>query len=376
MKYIINSCKLLIVTLIMILLVSCKEKTKTVKEVPGVFIQIVDKQDITETKELVGQTVSKEDVNLVARIEGELIKKNFQEGHIVKKGQVLFEIEKDLYKSKVDAASAGLKNAEAIRRHAEIEQTRQGTLVKKDAVSQQSYDNAEVALQKANANIELCKAKLEEARINLGYTTIKAPFNGLIGLSNYDVGNIVNPQNGLLANIVNVDPIEVEFPISEKIYTSIMLAPSIGAKKRLKLSDFETVLILPNGTKYMHKGEINFLNNRINPSTGTLLLRATFPNSEHILLPGQYVKIRLKKKKRIYALVIPNSVTQIDKDGPFIFVVNKNNIVEKRRVSLGDNIRKNVIIKEGISEGEQVIVEGIQKVYGGLKVNPLIKKNK
>jgi membrane fusion protein, multidrug efflux system len=361
--------------LLLLFLTSCKEK-EIVKEPPGVFTAPVQIEDVTETKEIVGETVPSEDVNLIARVDGELQKINFREGQLVKKGQVLFEIEKDLYQSKVAATKASLKNAEAIEKHAKIEKSRQGTLVEKDAVSQQAFDNAEVAMEKAQANVELCKAKLEESRINLGYSTIKAPFEGMIGLHNYDVGNIVGPQNGFLANIVKINPIDVEFPINEKIYTSIMLEMSKSIDRRLEFSEFKTVLILPNGHEYRHQGKIKFLNNRVDPSTGTLLMKASFPNPERIILPGQYVRIRMEKKDRQNSLVIPNSIVQLDKNGNFVFVVDKNNIVSKRRITLGKNILNKVVVKSGLSEGEQIVIEGVQKVHSGMKVNPILKKEK
>ena len=375
MNYVRNLHLSIIWILLLLILSSCKEQ-KMEKEPPGVFIAPVKLMNITDSKEIVGQTVPKEDVNLVARVDGELQNINFKEGHPVKKGEVLFEIEKDLYQSKVAASEASLNNALAILKHAKTEYDRQTTLVKKDAVSQQAHDNAEAAYEKAQANVELCKAKIEEAKINLSYTIIKAPFDGVIGLSNYDRGNIVGPLNGFLANIVKVDPIDVEFPINEKIYTTMMLEMSGQQEMKIDLSDLQTVLILSNGAKYMHSGEVDFSNNRVDPSTGTLLLRASFPNPERIILPGQYVKIRIEKKKKEYALVIPNSIVQVDKKGSFVFVVDKNKIAKKRRIIQGENIREYVVVKDGLSKGEHIIVEGVQKVYSGLKVKTIIKKIK
>ena len=359
--------------LCMLFVTGCKDNNQNESISPGVVVSAVKYENITPVREIVGQSVANKDVNFYARVEGILEEINFVEGTTVKKGAILFEIEKDQYQAQVDAAKASLKNAEASLRNAKIDYNRQKVLVYKNAVSQQIYDEAEAKKEIAIAEVDAAKARLKEAEINLGYTTVIAPFDGLIGLSRYDAGNLVGPQSGSLASIVSVNPIDVEFTISESVYTSVMQEIAANGKGGIDLSKLIPSLILPNNIAYPHKGEVNFSNNRVDPSTGTILVRAVFSNPDHILLPGQYVRVQLTEKKKKFALLIPQVSIQIDKEGHFIFVVDKNNTVEKRRVVLGSVYNNDIIVKKGLVKGELVISEGIQKVYPGITANPILK---
>ncbi|OGV48995.1 MAG: hypothetical protein A2017_17380 [Lentisphaerae bacterium GWF2_44_16] len=323
--------------------------------------------DITSSVSYIAQAVADEEVDLIARVEGFLEKRNFEEGNFVKKGDVLLFIERAYYKAKVDAAKAQVEQENALLKDALIEYDRQKSLFAKSAVSKRDFEKAETNKASLEAKKLADEANLELARLNLSYTEIKAPFDGRMGKSFYSAGNLVNPSSGKLATIVKTGDIKVEFYISEAL-----LAEYLNNKKdKAKDSIFIPSLILPDGSVYGHKGKIDFIDNKINSSTGTILLRSKFPNPDNILIPGMYVKIILTDKEHKKSLLIPSSAIQEDQSGKFVMIVDKQNKVQTRKVETGTRAGINIVIEKGLNDGELVITEGMQKVRAGMTVTPI-----
>ncbi|MCF6174587.1 MAG: efflux RND transporter periplasmic adaptor subunit [Victivallaceae bacterium] len=353
-------------------IVGCERKAPPPRLQPTVVVTPATNEDIVKTHAAVGQTVAQDKVEFLARVEGFLVKREFIEGDFVQKGKLLFEIEKDKYQAEVQSAQADLENAQADLINAQIDFKRQTTLLAQKATSQRAYDNARAAKMMADAKVMAAQGKLKIAKINLSYTDIKAPFDGLIGLSTYSVGNVIGPNSGTLATIIKLDPMKVEFNLNEAVILSALQKGNINRaqddrkiKVRLRLS---------NGTIYRHDGIIDFIDNRINPATGSIKLRVAFENKKRILLPGQYVNVILEAREQIVALMIPQASIQEDQQGKFVLVVTAQQQVKRKNVTVGDRHGINIIIKSGLIAGELVIVEGLQKVREGMKVKTMRDK--
>ena len=360
----------------LLLLTSCSDKQPPPPPPPSVIVTTVSSDEVTESMNIVGQVAAKENVYLQARVKGFLTKRNFAEGSFVKKGQLLYEIEKGLYQAQVEAAQAELDEANAQLNNAMIDYNRQKTLVQKSAVSVQVFDIAATLKASTEANVLGAKAKLKEAQLNLSYTDIYAPFGGRIGVSTYSVGNLVGPESNPLAQVVMIDPIRVEFNLAESLILTILQETFSGNKlpnknsKKVILKSVIPKLILANGTKYKYAGQINFVNNIINPLTGTILMRALFSNPKALLIPGSYVKVSLQNDVKTKAMLIPQSSIQEDQAGKFVMALNKDNEVVQKSITTGAIFGANIVVNKGLKVGEIIIVEGLQKVRTGLKVKP------
>ncbi len=348
----------------------CSKPAKKVASPPGVIVTPAVRQDVIASFQIVGQVVADSDVDFRARVEGFLEKRNFKEGQFVKKNDLLFVIEKSQYEAKYAMAKADVMRQKAALDKTSLDYERQKTLYEKKAVSKQVFDNATYEKASAAAQELSAEASLKDAELQLSYTEIRAPFDGRIGLATYSVGNLVGPSSSTLANIVKVDPIKVQFNVSESaIVTAIQYFNK--NKERYKLIP---KLILPNGTPYDLSGSIEFWSNKVNSSTGTILMQAAFKNPTGILIPGQYVKVILERNDKVTAILIPKSAIQQDQTGDFAMVVGKDNIVKTRPVKTGDKYGVNIVIESGLKEGERVITEGLQKVRPNMKVSPVLNE--
>lgn len=346
---------------------------KQEKEAPppvGVTVVPAVKGNVIQSTQVVGQIIAYDDVDLVARVEGFLEKRNFKEGQFVKKDDLLFQIEKAEYLAQVNAAKANLASKEAALKNALIEYERQKGLYEKNAVSKKNYDNAEYEKSSSEAEVLKANAELEKAQLNLNYTDIKAPFDGRVGIAAYSVGNLVNPSSGTLANIVKLHPIKVNFNISEdQIVNQIIENMKDRGKQQAKVK-----LIMANGQMYNKTGKIAYWDNKINPMTGTIKIQAVFSNEETILIPGEYVKVIIESDESIETILIPRSTIQQDQSGHFVLLVTADDKVQKQNVEIGDNYGINVAVKSGLKDGDRVISEGIQKVQDGVKVKPTLNE--
>lgn len=367
-----------IVSLLIVFLVGC-EKKKALKAVPpGVEVIKTQNKNVFEYKSAIGQVVSSDHVYLYARVEGFLEKKNFFDGAFVKKGDVLFVIQRSQYQAQVEAAEAALKKEEANLINAKIEYKRYKDLAKTSAVSQEKFNVADSVYGQAMASVLSAKANLELQKLLLSYTLVKAPFSGRVGIAPYFEGELVGPSSKPLIYLTKLDPIWVEFVVPENsLVTYIQKILKENKKihineKLLLTTSLTPTLILSNGTQYKHNGIINFLDNRIDPSTGTFLMRASFSNHEELLLPGAYVTVNLKSKHKSEAILIPQATLQENQLGKYVLIVNKKNIVESRNIVTGEVYGEDILVKKGLKPGDLIIFRGIQKVRPGIEVKPVL----
>lgn len=330
--------------------------------VPAVVVTPVIEQAVADSAEFVGRTEAFEQVDLRARVEGFLLERPFVEGNDVEKGATLFVIDPAEYQANVVAAQAEIERAAAQREAAlnEVERARQ--LVARGNISESEVDKREAEANRLAAEIKAGEASLDRARLDVGYTNITSPIAGRTGRSAFDPGNLVGPESGVLATVIRLDPIYVSFPVSEKAYLDYMKAEDRpDLTPRIRLSD---------SSIYPLAGEVDFVDNRIDPTTGTIQVRTTFPNPDALLLPGQYVTVVLAEAEPTVHPVIPQAAVQENQTGAFVLVVDEENKVEARQVTMGQRIETQWVVLDGLREGELVIVEGMQKVRPGGVVEP------
>ncbi|UCH75075.1 MAG: efflux RND transporter periplasmic adaptor subunit [Rhodospirillales bacterium] len=333
---------------------------------PSVTVAPVISRPVASTLEFVGRTDAYREVDLRARVVGFLLERFFEEGAEVSQGQVLFQIDPAEYEAAAAAAAARIKRAEATLTEATRNLKRAETLVKRGHLSQAELDEAVAKAAQAEADLAGAKADLTTAELNLGYTRIVAPISGRIGKSRIDAGNLIGPDSGVLASIVDVDPIRVTFAITEREMLDYKQAQQGSESRR-----YTPTLRLANGSMLEEPGVITFLDNRADPMTGTIRLFAEFPNAEQLVLPGQFVSVVLVSAEPEEMIVVPQSAVQTNQAGAFVLVVDEDNSVSSRAVVLGERTDGDVVVTQGLVVGEMVVVEGIQKVRPGAKVTPV-----
>jgi membrane fusion protein (multidrug efflux system) len=352
-----------------------------------VIVAPVRVQDVTDRVHFIGNVEATQQVEVRARVEGFLDKVSFTEGSSVEAGTVLYQIEQGPYQAALDqakavlaAAQAQLASAQATLKEKEAELGRQTTLARQQFASQAVLDQATAlrdeaaaAVQQADAQIQSAQAQINTANLNLSYTTLKAPISGLIGKSSSTVGNLVSPNTGVLATIVQMSPIRVVFAIPERDYVTIMklLAGRKGSAGAESYDLFSPQLLLPDGTAYDRPGRIEFINNQIDPSTGTVAVRASFDNPGNVLLPGQYASVTVQVGRSQALPSVPQAAVLQDDQGSYVYLVDKDNRVQKRPVKTGIRTQTGFAVESGLQQGETVIVDGIQKARPGIIVQPV-----
>jgi len=329
---------------------------------PGVGVQLARMKAVAPSDSFVGRIKAINTVQLRARVEGFLEKVLFKEGQHVKTGELLYQIEKTQYQAAVDQANANLAAAQAVQLNAQLQFNRAADLVKTQAVAQTTLDQDRANLDSANASILQNRAALAIAQENLGYTDIKSPIDGRIGLTTYTQGNLVNPASGVLATIVSDDPIYVEFPVSMRQIADITAAHKQEAPGALAI---KVVVHLANRQEYAHPGTWNFIDNEADQQTDTLLVRAVLPNPERQLVDGAFVTVDVEEAEEKPRLVIPRAALLLDQAGVYVLVVDKEHKVAIRRVTTGEAVNTEIAIASGLEAGEAVIVDGVQKVRPG-----------
>lgn len=305
-----------------------------------------------------GRVVAKYNVDVLARINGWLEKRYFEEGTPVQKGQTLFLIEPNQYQNAVNTAKANVRQTKAVYVDAEKDLERAKELVAQDYVSKSYYDDALAARDRSLAAYDAAKAQLADVELNLSYTKVKAPIDGKIGKIMITEGNLVNPQSGPLARIVSVSPIYVEFNMKSADYIKLRKISS-----DLNLKNLAIQVQLADGNMYEEEGIVEFINNEVNQTTGSLRLRATFENADGLLVPGDYVKVHAKAKNPRKVVLIPQASVLDDAEGYYIWMVDENNQAVRRNIKVSDEVDKKWVIEEGIEPTEQYVVKGVQSIY-------------
>ena len=330
---------------------------------PAVTVVPAAVEDIRPQFRFTGRIEAVSKVDLRARVDGFLEKRLFTEGADVKDGELLFTIEKGLYQAAVDEANAGIVTAEASLKLADVEFTRQSELVQRNVGAQARLDEATAKQGEARGSLLQQKATLEKAKLNLSYTDVRAPIAGRIGRANVSVGNFVGPQTGALATIVSQDPIYVGFPVTQREILAYR-------KERSNPAAVVVFVQLADGSRYAHSGRINFLDVTVNQGTDTVLVRASFPNPDRVLVDGQLVAVVLEGGTAESAILVPGQALQIDQAGAFVLVVDNENKVQVRRVEVGGPRGTSMVLRKGLNAGERVVSEGIQRIRPGQVVNP------
>jgi len=335
---------------------------------PAVGVRIAALKGVNESFDFVGRIKAVNKVELRARIEGFLDKVLFREGQDVKTGDLLYQIEKVQYQAQVDQAKANVAVAKATEINARLEFGRNTELVKKQYSPQSQVDANKAALDSAVGRIMQAEAALKQAEVNLDYTDIRSPIDGRIGRTAFTVGNLVNPASGVLATIVSQDPIYVLFPVSVRDLETIREA----RRRDGGMAKIDIRIKLSNGQPYPHSGVWNLTDPQVDQQTDSLIMRATIPNPEGLLIDGQFVTASIRERKEAPRLVIPQSALQADQSGYYALVVDDKHAVEVRRVQTGANLDADVIVTSGLREGDKVIVDGIQKVRPGQVVQETV----
>jgi RND family efflux transporter MFP subunit len=351
----------------------CRDRTSgSAAPPPTVTVARPTAQAVTDYLTFTGNTAPTNSVTLAARVEGYLEKVHFTDGSRVKKGDLLFTIQQDQYKAQLQQAEAELAAQKAALWHANTELTRYSALLKEDAATQTQVDHWRYEKESAEAGILNAQAKVELAKLKLSYTTVRAPFDGRIGRHLVDPGNVVGGmgQQTALAQIDQFDPIYVYFTINERDLLRVIQRQKSTAGPTFKERRIAVYFGLANEDGYPHEGLLGFTSVNVAPTTGTLQLRGIFANSDHRVLPGLFVRIRVPAVQQRAALLVPGDAVSFDQQGEYVLVVNNKNVVERRGVKSGPQVGERLVIGEGLKPDDLVIVEGVLQAIPGRTVNP------
>lgn len=339
-------------------------------EAPIVCVAPVQQQDVELYGEYVGRIRAQQFVEVRARVEGFLEQMLFAEGTYVKRNQVLFVINQDQYRAKADKVRAQLKKDEAQARKAERDLERIRPLYQQNAASQLDLDNAVAAYETAVASVGMSRADLDQAELELGYTIVRSPISGQISERHVDLGTLVGGSGkSLLATIVKSDTVLVDFSMTALDYLkSKERNVTLGQKDSTRSWQPTVTITLPDNSVYEQKSVVDFAEPQVNPKTGTFSVRAEMANPEHVLLPGQFTKVKLLLDVRENATVVPQKSLIIEKGGAYVFVMRRDSTVEKRFIELGPEFQNNMVVERGLAPGEMIVTEGYHKLTPGLKV--------
>ena len=361
---------LVVVTVLLVILLRPRPAAVVL---PVVAVEPVTTEDVNIYGDYVGRIRAQQFVEIRARVEGYLEKMLFAEGTYIRKGQTLFVIDPRVYRARVDKAKAQLNKARAQALKAKRDLDRIRPLFEQSAASQLELDNATAAYESAVADVAVGEADLTQAQMTLGYTSVQSPIAGYISERNADIGTLVGPSGkSLLATVVKSDTVRVDFSMTALDYLrSKARNVNLGHRDSTRKWDPYITVTLADGSEYPYRGLVDFADPQVDPQTGTFSVRAEMANPDHILLPGQFTKVRLLLDVREDAVVVPSKAIEIEKGGAYIYVVRPDSIVEKRFVETGPEIGQNIVVERGLVSGEDIVVEGYHKLQHGMKVEPV-----
>ena len=352
-----------------LLLFSCEKKEAPPPRVLEVSVVKLEPKTIPADFEFVGFTKSSHPVDIYARVQGYLDEIAYAEGDMVDEGELLFQLDPREYVAALDRAKADLKREEAILWNARVTKDRLQPLYEKNAASRRDLDNAIAGELSAEANVQVAEAKVIEAELNLSYTTILSPISGLSGRARFRTGTLITPaENGLLTTISVLDPIWVDFNVPSN---DILRSRDEITKKLLQFptdKDFTMKLTLADGTTFPYEGKSNFTSPTLDERTGTMLVRAYFPNPDNSLKPGEFVRVTAIGAVRPNSLFVPQSAVLESKSGMIVYVVGDDGKAEMVPVKTGDWWGNTWVIQEGLKPGQKVVYEGVNKLRPGVPV--------
>jgi membrane fusion protein (multidrug efflux system) len=375
-----------LIALALIVAAGCTSKTAQGAQ-PGtsdVEVLQVQEEDVPIYAEWIGTLDGLVNADVRAQVTGYLLKQGYQEGAFVKQGQLLFQIDPRPFQAALDQAQgqlaqahAALANAQAVQRRTELDVQRYRPLAEQQAASQQDLDNsvqnnlaAIATVETAKAQIKTYEAAVETAKINLDFTRLIAPIDGIAGQAQLQVGALVTPGSGIVTSVSTVDPIKVYFTVGEPQYLAWRQRFPTDADRQQADKELRLQLILADGSTYPHEGKFYFADRQVDQSTGAIRIAGLFSNPNNILRPGGYGKVRAVIRKQPGALLVPQRAVSELQGGYQVAVVGADNKVDVRTVTVGDRVDNRWIVTSGLSAGDRVVVEGVQRMRTGVHVNP------
>jgi len=352
-------------------LAGCQEEKKAVAPPPPPEVEVAEvvQKDVPLYQEWVASMDGLVNATILAQVQGYLIKQNYKEGDHIKKGALLFEIDPRPFQAAVDEARAALAKQQAVLQTSQLNLKRIVPLAAANAVSQRDKDNAVGSVQSAEAQVLASQAQVRKAELDLGFTKIASPIDGIAGAAKAQMGDLVGtPQARELTTVSTVNPIKVYVHISEREYLQAMERSTPDTKAGTGKMDFD--LILADGSTWPKKGTFAFADRQVDPQTGTIKVATLFPNPDNILRPGQYAKVRALMGTAKGAILVPQRAVGELQGSYQVAVVAADNTVQIRGVKVGERIGNLWVIQEGLKPGDRVVAEGTQKVGNGVKVTP------
>lgn len=375
-KHMLSKCLVVAASLF---LSACKEE-KPIAQMPSplVTVERAVRMDVPFLIEAPAKVSGSLEIQIRSQVNGILKARLFKEGQYIEKGEKLFEIDKAPYEAALKKASGNLAQAESEFKRSSRDYERVERLFKVGAVSRKEHDDVLSSKERADANVKMAEASLNEAQINLGYTDVKAPISGIVRKEAQSIGNLVSSvgESGLLTSMVQTCPLHINFSVSGTVWNSMAKRQNDGKITLLNYEDYNIEIITSDGTIYPEKGKIIFVDSSEDNITSSVSIKVEVDNTadQRLLLPGQFVRVRVVGATYNDAIVIPSSSLISTQKGFIVYVVKPDKIVEARPVK-AEIMNNNVIIWEGIQEGESVVSEGIIKARPGTQVNPVVKSN-
>jgi RND family efflux transporter MFP subunit len=352
------------------LLAACNDNHYVAPPPPKVTVALPVKQEVTRYLEATGNLAAVNTANLVARVAGFVQEIKYTDGVTVKAGEPLFVIEPGSYENALDQAKAAEAGVDATMVQAQADYSRQVELAGKQFASKATLDSATATRDSALAKQHQAQADTKQAEINLGYTQVKAPFDGIVTARQVSIGELVGMGSPtVLATVVQLDPIYVNFNIGEQDVLRLRAGIRRQGLTEAELRQIPVEVGLGNETGYPHKGLLDYANPGVSPSTGTLTVRGSLPNADRVLLAGYFVRVRVPLAQEPDALLVPDAATGADQGGRYVLVVGKDDVVEQRKVDIGQAVGELRVIVSGLKPDDRVIVSGLARAVPGQKVD-------
>jgi RND family efflux transporter MFP subunit len=357
------------VSVLILLALGCKRETPVAKAPPEVLVLTVSPRDVPIYQQWIGTLDGYPNAQIHAQVLGYLVKQDYVEGSRVKQGDLLFEIDPRPFQATLNQALAKLEQDQAMFGKTQLDVKRYTPLVKQQAVSQEELDDAVQANLAAKAAMAADQAAIETARLNLGFTRITSPVDGIAGTAQAQIGDLVGPGTAVLTTVSTVDPMRVYFSVSEQSYLAFYQQYTNATERGAYQAEMQLQLILSDGSNYPAPGKWLFTSRQVDVNTGTLQIAGLFPNSDYILRPGQYALVRAKTETRHGAILVPQRAV-IELQGSYqVATVDAQNIAHLRTVRVGQQVGHDWLIEDGLEPHDRVVAEGIQRVKEGTAVN-------